>query len=114
MAIFTSTDQTITDSGTLTLAHGLGAVPKLVQHYLVCQTANNGWAIGDVVTPMECSQGNPTNGGIGVAVKVDATNLTVYYGSKSGDQAMLVAGSVPGGPFFITESQWKMRFVAST
>ena len=113
MGTFVSTDQTITDGGTLTIAHGLGAVPKFVQHFLVCQTANNGWAVNDVVTPMEVSQGNPTNGGIGVCVKVDATNLTVYYGSRTGDQAMLVAttGSV-GGNFYITESQWKMRFVA--
>lgn len=55
MAFYTSPDQTITAGGQLNLNHGLGVVPKSVQFFLVCQTADNGYSVGDVVAPLETS-----------------------------------------------------------
>ena len=51
MAFYTSPDQTITAGSTITLNHGLGTVPKMVQFFLVCQNANNGggYAVGNVI-----------------------------------------------------------------
>jgi hypothetical protein len=114
MAFFTSTDQTITAAGTLTLAHGLGAVPKLVHIYLVCQTANNGFAVGNVVAPRECGfNANTSGGGIGCVAKVDSTNVFIVFGSKSGTfQLNSNATGAVGNSFFINNSDWKLRVVA--
>jgi hypothetical protein len=44
---YTSANQTITNNGTLSLTHGLGGTPELVQCYYVCTTAENGYSVGD-------------------------------------------------------------------
>lgn len=114
MAFFTSTDQTITSGGTLTLAHGLGAVPKMAQVFLVCQTANNGYSVGDVVTPVDISINAADKGCV---MKVDATNVTVYIASAgaAGSFYLLTAtGGSVGNAFVITDSQWKLRIIAQT
>jgi hypothetical protein len=113
MSTYTSTDQTITAGGTLTLAHGLGVTPKLVQFYLVCQTANNGYAVNDVVSPEHCPQGNPFNGGLGLTCRIDSTNIFVIIGDQTAsfDMDTATGGSV-GGFFSITNTNWKLRIVA--
>lgn len=101
---FTSTDQTITNGGTLTIAHGLGAVPFGFSIYYVCQTAEQGYSIGDVV---QCFSGD-TNGNRGIMVTVDATNLVVIMGS-SGQQML---NKSTGTSVSMTNANWKIRFKA--
>ena len=57
-------------SGTVTVAHGLGALPSFVTAHLVCTTADRGYTVGDVVFP--------TLGGVQIlAGRADATNVSV-------------------------------------
>jgi hypothetical protein len=97
--IFVSADQTITGAGSLTLAHGLGAAPRLVLIAMVCQTAEIGYSIGDVV--QTGAYGMP-------ATFTDATNIGVrfYNGSQS------IPHKTTGVSTYITFTSWKMRFLA--
>jgi len=95
---FVSADQTITSSGGLTLAHGLGSAPRFVFVMLVCQTAELNYSAGDVVT---LSSGFP-------AIWPDSTNVNVRYSSA----AVQVVNRTTGAPASITLANWKARFVA--
>ena len=95
---FVSADQTITLAGALTLAHGLGVAPRFTQVMLVCQTAEAGYSVGDVVTILLRS---PT-------VRPDATNLNIRYS----DAAITVNHGSTGIQTSITAANWKARFLA--
>lgn len=80
-AYFQSADQTITAAGVLTIAHGLGRIPVMMQGYIRNVTAELGYSIGDIVpVPLGGTQ-NAINAG--VTVTPDATNLSVRYGSQA-------------------------------
>ena len=97
---FESTQQTINNGGSLTLAHGLGVQPKLYQPYLQCTTAEFGYSIGDEILL------NPGGGTAnkGIAIWPDATNLNVRFGSSQPDIINKSNGS--GGT--ITTANWKL------
>lgn len=95
---FTSSDQTITIAGSLTIAHGLAAAPKLVLAVLVNVTAEANYSTGDVVTIVL----NPP------AIRFDATNLNIRYSSSS----IQVSDKTSGLNSSITPANWKMRFHA--
>jgi hypothetical protein len=96
--IFVSADQTITGAGSLTLAHGLGSAPRLVQPAFVCQTAELGYSIGDVTFPYTAV----------VSCVPDATNLVIRYLSG----ALSVVNKTTGAYTAITPANWKARFLA--
>jgi hypothetical protein len=101
---FTSSDQTITSAGLLTLAHSLGAAPKLVQCYLVCQTGELGYTAADVVL---------VNFGFNdqsMSVRIDATNVLVRFGSSAG--AFAVTRADTGAGATITNANWRLRVKA--
>ncbi|SOC14738.1 hypothetical protein [Stappia indica] len=80
---YKSPEQTITSSGPLVLAHGLGVAPNFVTAELVCKTADLNHAIGDVVPLGLISPGQQVTTSLGtytgLGVVVDATNLTCRY-----------------------------------
>lgn len=98
---FTSTDQTITAAGTATIAHGLGHEPIFITCYLVCQSANNGYSVNDVLLVQPAP----------LSMTVDATNLYIRYPS-AGQWAIFdkSTGNPTGG---ITYSDWKLRVKAN-
>lgn len=59
---YVSGELTITAGGTGTLTHGLGVAPKTVDAYLVCKTAEQNYAVGDVVKVGTWSQGGADKG----------------------------------------------------
>ena len=97
--IFVSADQTITLAGALTLAHGLGVAPRLWSVVYVCQTAELGYSIGDVVSG---------SGGNAPAMWPDATNLNVRFCSV----AVSLQHKTTGVLTAITSANWKARFLA--
>ena len=80
---FRSAAQTITAAAQVQVAHGLGAVPKKYWLVLRCTTAELGYSVGDeVIYPTAgatLSAGAVANAG--AAMRADATNLTVRFGS---------------------------------
>lgn len=80
---YTSANQTITAAGTLTLAHGLGGMPTMIQVRLKCLTAELGYSVGDEV--MIDFFGGYQGGNTGQALSIvpDATNLNIRYGGAA-------------------------------
>lgn len=106
-AHFVSSNQTITASGQLTIAHGLGAAPKNVGFYLVCVNANNGWNAGDKVWIGSVAT---SGSGYGVSMAADATNIYVQYGLNAATFVGHVKGT--GATVGFTNTDWQAVFTA--
>lgn len=104
---FESAQQTITSAGSLTLAHGLGGIPKRYKAFLVCQTGEHGWTAGDE-TEMLSLDGSGT-AGYSCAIVPDATNLNIRFG----DGGVVVLNKSNGAEAVITNGNWKAVFRAS-
>lgn len=118
MATFTSTDQTITAGGSLTLAHSLGSSPKIVDYFLVCQQAERGWSVGDVIRPVLSGSGSASDP-TGCIVVGDATNLNVRFANNGSNTTFSAvqedtSGGTTHNVFSLTDSKWKIRFHART
>ncbi len=109
IAPYISAQQTITNAGTLTLAHGLGSVPvRWAVAYLVCQSSEFGYTAGDFAIPLV--DHNTTNGfGYTAGIKADATNLNIKYGSSGFGIINFTNGQFADA----TSSSWKAVFYAS-
>jgi hypothetical protein len=102
---YVSPEQTITVTGALALAHGLGVKPLKVEQQYKCTTADGGYSVNDyLIVPMfgaESSIG-------GSSCVPDATNLNIRFGQ--------IGGWTPrkdtGAPFNMTASSWKAVFIA--
>ncbi len=108
--IFTSSDQTITAAGALTIAHSLARVPKFLLAYLVCQSSENGYTTGDVIAVQIGAESTSTTDSRGVSVTIDATNLVCRFGSAAASFTQL--NGTTGASVAITNANWKIRFVA--
>lgn len=119
MAIFVSAEQTITSGGSLTIAHGLGATPNLVDFYLVCKASlgDSGWSLGDIIRPIQPANTVSGGAGQGCVVTVDSSNLNVRFGS--GNQVFAACQNSPNingayGSVGLTNANWHVVFVAET
>lgn len=103
---YVSANQTISAGGLLTLAHGMGVLPKMVRASLVCTSAESGWAINDeVVYPVGVGGGNT-----GFGVYADTTNLYVRIGS--GTSAIPYLNKTSGASVNLTNANWRAVFRA--
>jgi hypothetical protein len=104
-AMFESAEQTITAAGLLTLAHGLGAAPKLLQAFIVCKTAEAGYSVGDVVAlgPVDIT-GSATSSR-GYSAKVNSTNIVIRYGATA--NTILIVHGTDGSGFGVTNANWR-------
>lgn len=96
---FLSSDQTVTVSSVLNVAHGLGAKPKLVQVSLKNATTEGGFSVGDEVPVMGLEQ----TGAIGTTVSFDATNVSVITQS----QIRILGKTGPATEIVVTPANWK-------
>lgn len=103
---FTSSNQTITAAGALTLAHSMGVMPSLVQVRLKCTTGEHGYSIGDEVIWNSGDQ----NANRGCSIVPDATNLNIRYGS--GANTFNVNHKTTGASSAITNASWVAIFKA--
>lgn len=78
---YESAQQLVTAAGALTLAHGLGVEPKLVQAHLVCVIADLGCAVGDKLLFDLGMSDSAVRTNEGMALRIDATNIRVKFGS---------------------------------
>ncbi|TXH51574.1 MAG: hypothetical protein E6Q97_18135 [Desulfurellales bacterium] len=107
-ASYDSGDQTITAAGALTLAHSLGAAPKIVQCLLKCNDAGGdlGYSNGDYVFINTTNYDGGTSGiSAGVSIVPDATNLNVRFGSTT--EVFYINRKDNGNLGSITASKWK-------
>lgn len=78
---FTSGQQTITLGSTVSVAHGLGAIPSIVQFDLICTTAQLGWSVGQVTqVPCGILQVSGVGAGLyGIGMEKTSTNITARF-----------------------------------
>lgn len=104
---FESAEQTITSAGALTLAHGLGVLPKLIQVFIKCQTAEYNYSVGDQIpAPVFNSDGTM----LGVSVVFDSTNLNIRFGNNA--QNWNIPNKSTGALSAINNANWKAIFRA--
>ena len=79
-ASYESPQQAITAGGTITLTHGLGAAPLLVQVWAVCVTASDGLAVGEqfLVPPIADRAGV---GNLGASAVCSTAQIKIIIGS---------------------------------
>jgi hypothetical protein len=106
---YTSSAQTITSGGALTIAHGAAAKPKIVTAYLVCQTGENGYSIGDELF-VNVGSDETYSLGHGFAFTRSSTNLEVRFGSDANVFAM--PNKTTGTRANLTNANWKIVFQA--
>lgn len=105
-----SGDQTITAANGLTgpLAHGLGVRPRRVWAEIKCTTAEQNWAVGDVVA----IQYDYSTAGWGPnALYFDATSLNIR-GGDGGLASIIIPNKTLGSHFTITAANWRVRVYA--
>ncbi|TIM87717.1 hypothetical protein [Mesorhizobium sp.] len=104
-ASYDSGQQAITAAGSLTLAHGLSAKPKLITTALQCTTAEFDYSIGDEVAINVGSHDSPAGSNRGLSIVPDATNLTIRFGAAAAPLNVLhkTTGVLSG----ITPASWK-------
>lgn len=106
---YTSAEQTIGAATLITLAHGLGVVPSFLQYRLVCQTAEQGYSIGDIVDPLPSQGGNPnasTALQVGLGVKIDATNITARCSSSA--STFMGNNATTGASVGLSDANWTL------
>jgi hypothetical protein len=101
---FVSAAQTITNSGTLTMAHSLAATPDMMQVYLRNVTAEYGYTEGEELL----LGGYQNNANGGVQVRADGTNIYAVMGSDG--IGILRANATTGAPTGITNGSWALIF----
>lgn len=101
---YTSTNQTVTAAGALTLAHSLGGMPSLVQVRLKCLTAELGYSIGDevIINPGASYVSSST----GLSLVPDATNVVVRFGASGGGLSVIRKDT--GALAIITAANWAL------
>jgi hypothetical protein len=98
---YESAEQTITSSGSLTLAHGLGAMPQFFTFILKCKVAEFNYSVGDelLIPP-----GNDAN--TGISVVSDSTNINIRYGLNG---TVFSANNKTGGAgVSLTNTSWRL------
>ncbi len=105
---YSSGNQTITASGALTLAHGLGVRPTKIWTEIQCTSTEGNYSVGDRVTVGVTETDGATHRG--VSVSPDATNLTVLYASSASTFA--VPNKTTRANFPITNANWRLRVYA--
>jgi len=97
---YASSGQTITSGGLITLAHGMGIEPKIVQYILQCIIADSGYSVGDRVTVGEVGKDRANN------ARLDATNIVIRY--FNGTAAWEINGKDWGGDVPANNSRWQL------
>lgn len=99
---YTSPEQTISNAGTATLTHGLGAIPKLVQLRLVCKAGDAGYSIGDEIIWGTVMAGNDR----GVGITVSATEI--IYRFLNNASPMVYTNKSTGAITTLTNASWRL------
>ena len=89
----------------MTIAHGLGVAPELIQIYLECQTAELGYSINDFV-PVNNHRTQDGTASQGVSVVLDSTNLNLRFGSTAAAFSLLNKST--GTSANITNGNWEL------
>ena len=100
---FTSSEQTVTLDTVLNVAHGLGAIPTLVQVTLRNKTTEHGYVAGDEIIYASTAGANTDSG---VDCSFDATNVTLVQGANN---YVKQQSSLNGSSITVGNWKWVIR-----
>jgi hypothetical protein len=107
--LYRSAEQTVpAAAGTLSLTHGLGGEPDIVQIYFVCKTAEGGFSVNDVAlfgTFQDSILDSATSSGLSVIVTSTQINMR-----STGRHVINRADT--GGGISITPANWRLKVKA--
>jgi len=95
--MFESAEQTISSGKTITLAHGLGVEPKLIQFWIINKVAEHGYSIGDKI---------PVGPQDDISAVPDATNLVIQM--RVAAQFATIQEKATGNPVNTTNTSWNL------
>lgn len=99
---YVSGELTVSNAGTGTLAHSLGAVPKFVQVRFVCKTAELNYAIGDeIVWGMNYQAFDK-----GVSILLNSTDVVYRYAAAA--SPLSYVDKTTGAVNSLTNANWRM------
>lgn len=102
-----------TAGGVLTVAHGLGATPKIFRVLLECATADVGYAVGDVVDACSLmSRTTAPEAKLGCTIWANGTQCgaTFFNGAAGSSYRLFDKSGFTNDP--ITEASWLVKFYA--
>jgi hypothetical protein len=104
---FTSAAQTIASAGLLTIPHGLAEKPSLIQCYLECTTAENGYAIGDrlMISPNTTTALSDRS----QSIIADATNFIIRFSNNA--NVFSGTNATTGVAITLTNGSWNFFIV---
>lgn len=103
---YTSSAQTITLGGTLSLAHGLAAQPKLIKISATCLTGESGYSTGDVLEIAHWGDYGGTAAGYGLSAKSNSTTVSVKIANTA--FAIVLAYGTGSGGQLLTAANWTL------
>lgn len=104
---YKSPAQVITSAGTLTLAHGLGVLPRTVTTYLQCVAAQWDYSIGDIISNLQGADANHAN----CVILPTSTSLIVRFGSSI--TVFRTLHKTNGQLVSLTNANWRLIVVAT-
>lgn len=105
---FTSSETTITASTKTTLAHGLGAIPFQFDLYIICKTADAGYAVGDIIKVTQGFHSTAGTSAIGAMMSADATNIYLTTGGNAAGGMFKGFNQDTGADVTFNNSNFKM------
>lgn len=107
--LYFSGNQTITSAGALTLAHGLGVIPRHIWCELQCTTTNANYSVSDII-PIGTTDADGARSG--VSIVPDATNLNIRFGDQA--SVFTAPNKTTGAQAGLTNTSWRFRVYALT
>lgn len=101
---FTSTDQTLTVSGLLVLAHSLSASPELVQIRLKNTTSEFNYAVGDEHI-INVGLNDDGSSGRGAFITVDSSDVRIRFSNTTG---IVGTNKTTGARVILTYANWDL------
>jgi hypothetical protein len=111
---YTSPNQTITTSGTLTLSHLLGAIPTRIRLLLYCNSDEHGYVAGEYIDLSASVWGVTINNDryYGCTCTFDATTIFIQYSSYASVFYVHKKSATVGDFGNITNGNWRLVVVA--
>lgn len=98
-SFYESAEQTVPTNSSVTLTHGLGAIPKLMIVELVCKVIDQGYAVGDRIT-VDSFVGSGSTQGFGTAYS--STEIFII-----GETTLQFLNKTSGQIVNLTNSSWR-------
>lgn len=102
---YISSQQAITLGAILTLAHGLGVAPKIVQVVLHCVTADRNYAVGDEIL-LSHGENFLNTSIVGKSIQLDSSNIYIITDSVAGFEYIVDRATFGGAT--LTIASWKL------